>query len=167
MTTEETLTLANDLLVNWVWSAESERPEPNRLDVRLLSSTDLMPMVVGLRVQRLGYLAAITGLDPGPESDEMEVLYHFCAGQAVVTLRVSIPREGGAVATLSDVIPSAEVYERELSEMFGVAVTGLRKPQHLYLPDDWPDGVYPLLKDADLSALPAAMPAALPNISKE
>ena len=41
MTTEETLTLANDLLVNWVWSAESNRPEPNRLDVRLLSSTDL------------------------------------------------------------------------------------------------------------------------------
>ena len=53
MTTEETLTLANDLLVNWVWSVESNRPEPNRLDVRLLSSTDLMPMVVGLRVQRL------------------------------------------------------------------------------------------------------------------
>jgi Ni,Fe-hydrogenase III component G len=150
--TEEILTLANDLLVNWVWSAESDRPEPHRLDVRLLSPGDLVPMTVALRVQRLGYLAAITGLDPGPESEELEVLYHFCAGQAVITLRVSIPRVGGAVATLSEVIPSAEAYERELSEMFGVAVTGLRKPQHLYLPDDWPDGVYPLLKDADLAA---------------
>jgi Ni,Fe-hydrogenase III component G len=156
--TEDILTLANDLLVNWVWAAESNRPELNRLDVSLLSPDDLVPMTVALRVQRLGYLAAITGLDPGPESEELEVLYHFCAGQAVITLRVSIPRAGGAVATLSEVIPSAEVYERELSEMFGVAVTGLRKPQHLYLPDDWPEGVYPLLKDVDLTALPVASP---------
>jgi Ni,Fe-hydrogenase III component G len=157
-TTEEALTRANELLVNWMWSAESNRPEPDRLDVTLSTPADLVPMVVALRVQRLGYLAAITGLDPGPETGRLEILYHFCAGQAVITLRVSVPREGGAVATLSEVIPSAGVFERELAEMFGVTVTGLRKPPHLYLPDDWPEGVYPLLKDFDpQAALPQGL----------
>jgi Ni,Fe-hydrogenase III component G len=151
-TTEEALTRANSLLVNWLWTAESRRPEPNRLDVTLSTPADLVPMVVALRVQRLGYLAAITGFDPGPETGQLEVLYHFCAGEAVITLRVTVPREGGSVATLSEVIPSAEVFERELIEMFGVTVAGLRKPQRLYLPDDWPEGVYPLRKDFDPQA---------------
>jgi Ni,Fe-hydrogenase III component G len=31
--------------------------------------------------------------------------------------------------------------------MFGVTVVGLRNVEHLYLPDDWPAGVYPLRKD--------------------
>jgi len=43
-------------------------------------------------------------------------------------------------------------YERELLEMFGVAVTGLADTSHLFLPDGWPDGVYPLLKDVDAQA---------------
>jgi Ni,Fe-hydrogenase III component G len=157
-TTEEALTRANSLLVNWLWTAESRRPEPNRLDVTLSTPADLVPMVVALRVQRLGYLAAITGFDPGPETGQLEVLYHFCAGEAVITLRVTVPREGGSVATLSEVVPSAGVFERELAEMFGVTVTGLSKPPHLYLPDDWPEGVYPLRKDFDpQAALPQGL----------
>jgi Ni,Fe-hydrogenase III component G len=154
MTTEEALALASELLVNWVWLTEAQRPEPHRLDVALSSPTDLVPMVVGLRVKRLGYLSAITGCDLGPEADQLEVLYHFCVAGAVITLRLRIPREGGSVPTLSNVIPSAEVYERELSEMFGITVTGLRQPHRLYLPDDWPEGVYPLRKDFDSQAVP-------------
>ncbi len=33
--------------------------------------------------------------------------------------------------------------------MFGITVIGLRNPAHLYLPDDWEDGVYPLRKEFD------------------
>lgn len=149
MTLEETLTLARELLVNWFWTVEASEPEPNRLDVTLTTPADLVPMVTALRVKRLGYLAAITGCDLGPEVGQLEVLYHFCAGSAVITLRVRLPREGATIASLSDVIPSAESFERELAEMFGVTVEGLRRPERLYLPDDWPEGVYPLRKDVD------------------
>ncbi|MBN1964802.1 MAG: NADH-quinone oxidoreductase subunit C [Anaerolineae bacterium] len=146
MSTEATLTLAKDLL-SWVGKVELSQPEPDRLDATLASSDDLVSMVTALRVKRLGYLAAITGLDLGPEAGEMEVLYHFCPGAATITLRVRVPREGATVPTLSIIIPVAESFERELSEMFGITVTGLRNPERLYLADDWPAGLYPMRKD--------------------
>ncbi len=153
--TLETLALAKEITTSWFWTLEMEEPEPNRLDVRLALADDLVSIVTALRVKRLGYLSAITGLDLGPEAAELEVLYHFCAGAAVITLRVRLPREAPVVPTLSEIIPSAEVFERELSEMFGITITGLANPQRLYLPEDWPDAVYPLRKDFNIELLAA------------
>jgi NADH:ubiquinone oxidoreductase subunit C len=147
MNIDEILETAGKLVAEW--TKEAERPEPNRLDVTLTRPDDLVPSVTALRVKRLGYLSAITGIDLGAEAGEVEVLYHFCTGTAVVTLRVRTPREEASVPTLCDIIPSAEPFERELSEMFGVTVVGTPNPEHIYLPDDWPDGVYPLRKDFD------------------
>jgi Ni,Fe-hydrogenase III component G len=149
MNTEETLALAKEITSSWFWPLEIEQPEPNRLDVRLASGDDLVSIVTALRVKRLGYLAAITGLDPGVELDHLEVLYHFCTGAVVITLRVNVPRRAPTVPSLSQIIPSAEIFERELSEMFGVTITGLRTPDRLYLPDDWPAELFPLRKDYD------------------
>jgi Ni,Fe-hydrogenase III component G len=149
ITTEEALTIATEFAENWLWTTETARPEQNRLDVTLTKPDDLVPIVVGLRVKRLGYLSAITGLDLGPEVGELELLYHFCVAAAVITLRLRIPRENGSTPSLCEVIPSAEAFERELSEMFGVTVVGLRNPEHLYLPDDWAEDQYPLRKDFD------------------
>jgi NADH:ubiquinone oxidoreductase subunit C len=148
-TVDEVLNVVTELAERWTWKMETRRPEPNRIDVLLPSAADLVPFVVGLRVQRLGYLSTITGLDPGPEAGQLELLYHFCPGSAVITLRLKVPREGGQVPTLTDIIPSAESSEREVREMFGVAFDGLRNQDPLYLPDDWPAGLFPLRKDFD------------------
>lgn len=153
MNTEETLNLASEVVRAWDWTSQVERPRPGQLDVYITSMKELVPVVVGLRVKRLGYLAAIVGLDHGPEANELEVLYHFCPGDALIALRVRLPRQGAVLPSLSEVIPSAEVFERELAEMFGIEITGLKNPERLYLPDDWPDGVYPLRKDFDPGAL--------------
>jgi len=153
MNTKEALEIGRQIAEEWVWKMETDAPEPNRLDVTLTSIDDLVPMVVALRVKRLGYLAAITGLDLGSESGELEVMYHFCTAAAVITLRVRVSREQASVPSLCSVIPSAEAFERELSEMFGVEVTGLPNPLRLYLPDDWPENVYPLRKDMDEETL--------------
>lgn len=153
MNTEEILTLAAQVVSAWDWTSEAVRTRPDQLDVKITSLAELHPVVVGLRVKRLGYLAAIVGLDLGAEANEMEVLYHFCPGDAVIALRVRVPRQGAVLPSLSDVIPSAEVFERELSEMFGIQISGLRNPQRLYLPDDWPADVYPMRKDFDPSIL--------------
>lgn len=151
--TAKALGLAKEITTSWFWSLEIEEPEPNRLDVKLASADDLVSLVTALRVKRLGYLSAITGLDPGLEVEQLEVLYHFCAGAAVITLRVSVPRHMPVVPSLSQIIPSAEVFERELKEMFGVTVSGLPITDYLYLPDDWPDATYPLRKDFDLALI--------------
>jgi NADH:ubiquinone oxidoreductase subunit C len=144
---EEILRIVSELAASWTWKMETRQPEPNRIDVVLPSPADLVPFVVGLRVQRLGYLSTITGLDPGVDSGHLELLYHFCPGPAVINLRLTIPRDGARVPTLTEIIPSAESAEREVREMFGITFDGLRNADPLYLPDDWPAGVYPLRKD--------------------
>jgi Ni,Fe-hydrogenase III component G len=153
MNTKEALALANEIVKSWDWETEIGEPEPNRLDVNLKSPEDLLPIVVALRVKRLGFLSAITGLDAGSETGLLEVLYHFCAAAAVITLRIKLPRNNAVVQSLCEIIPSAETFERELSEMFGVEITGLTNPEYLYLPDDWPEGIYPLRKDFTPQAL--------------
>jgi len=151
--TAEALALAKEITTAWFWALETSEPEPNRLDVKLASASDLISVVTAMRVKRLGYLSAITGLDGGPESDQLEVLYHFCTGAAVITLRVALPRHEAIVPSLSEIVPSAEVMERELTEMFGVTVSGLPNVGHLYLPEEWPEATYPLRKDLDLETI--------------
>jgi Ni,Fe-hydrogenase III component G len=147
MNTDTALKTAGDLLA--AWTIETVTPEANRLDV-VVDATNLLAAVKALDGARWGYLAGITGLDLGVEAGQLEVLYHFCAGAAVVTLRVHLPRDQAAVPSICDLLPAASFYERELREMMGVDVVGLTNLDHLFLPDDWPDGVYPLRKDAVL-----------------
>ena len=94
-----------------------------------------------------GYLITITGLDLGPEAGDIEVLYHFAAGAAVVTLCVKVGRETAVVPSVCPIIPSASFFERELSEMLGITVQNTPNTDRLFLPDNWPDGVYPLRKE--------------------
>jgi Ni,Fe-hydrogenase III component G len=77
----------------------------------------------------------------------MEVLYQFCEGAAVLTLRVMIDRESAVIPTVCCLIPSASFFERELGEMFGITIEGTPNTERLFLPDEWPVGVYPLRKD--------------------
>ena len=130
------------------------QPEPNRLDVTV-AVTDLLAAAGALAETHWGYLAAITGLDAGPKAGYLECLYHFCSAAAVLTVRVRLPRDGPVAPSLCGIIPAASLFERELSEMFGVTFSGSPDTARLFLPDDWPAGIYPLRKDAQLPG-PAA-----------
>ncbi len=153
MNTQEILDLATGIVSSWDWATEVSRPNPKQLDVKVRQLNELVPIIVALRVKRLGYLSAIVCLDLGPEANEMEVIYDFCPGDAVIALRVRVPRDRASLPSLCEVVPGAEVYERELHEMFGIDMVGLTTPDRLYLPDDWPAGVYPMRRDFDPRAL--------------
>lgn len=150
MTTEETLAKAADIIKPW--TKESTTPEEGRLDV-VLETADLLPAVDALMQAPWGYLASITALDYGPEENRMECIYHFCKDAAVLGLRMDVGRDAPQVPSVCGLIPSASFFERELSEMFGITVTDTPVPDRLFLPDDWPDGVYPLRKDFDISQI--------------
>ena len=140
-----TLELARMLLLHW--QADFRTPEANRLDVPI-SAPELQTAVSALLAGPWGYLAGSTGLD---HSDALELLYHFADGAVIVTLRVSLPRTTPTVASICRLVPAASVFEREVSELFGVTFRGAPDTSRLFLPDDWPEGVYPLVKDAVLA----------------
>ncbi|MBA4399475.1 MAG: hypothetical protein C0396_06365 [Anaerolinea sp.] len=130
------------------------RPQPERLEVSI-HPDDLLAAVRALVDESWGYLSAIVGLDrPGQPVTQgesqaegaIDVLYLFCSGAAVVTLRITLPYSQAAIPTISGITPTAMLYEWELREMLGVEVIGLRVTGHLILADDWPAGVYPLRK---------------------
>ncbi|HAL15374.1 MAG TPA: hypothetical protein DCP32_01070 [Anaerolineaceae bacterium] len=130
------------------------RPQPERLEVNI-HPDNLLAAVRALVDESWGYLSAIVGLDrpaqlaaegmSQPES-AIDVLYLFCSGAAVVTLRITLSYSQAVIPTISGIAPTAMLYEWELREMFGVEVVGLRVTGHLILADDWPAGVYPLRK---------------------
>jgi Ni,Fe-hydrogenase III component G len=147
MNTDMAMNTAKSLLADWI--IETNTPEPDRLDIKI-ETKHLLGAVTALDAARWGYLAGITGLDLGTQVGQIEVLYHFCAGAAVLTLRVCVTRDHAAVPSITSVLPAASFYERELREMMGIELVGLSNIDRLFLPDDWPDQVYPLRKDAEL-----------------
>ncbi|MFN8398500.1 MAG: NADH-quinone oxidoreductase subunit C [Anaerolineales bacterium] len=144
MNIEERLAQAESLLAPW--NKETIHPESNRVDV-VITSEDLRPAVSALHETHWGYLSAITGMDLGVDS-QLEILYHFCSGAAITSLRIRLPRSYEvSLSSISDIIPPASLFERELHEMLGVEITGASLYDRLFLPDDWPDEVYPMRAD--------------------
>lgn len=147
MSTQNYLEHAESLLARW--TRQLNQFQPNRIDFDI-EPRDLLAAVTSLVDARWGYLAAITGLDPGVDTRKLWVLYHFAEGAAVVTLRVAVSREYPALPTIRKLVPLAAIYEQELSEVLGVTITGAPQAGRLFIPDDWPEGVYPLRKDFQL-----------------
>jgi NADH-quinone oxidoreductase subunit C len=93
----------------------------------------------------LWHLSTITGQDTGRE---IQLLYHFWDGHGL-TLCTSLPREEACIPTITDLIPGAAFYEREVSEMLRVTFAGYQGPDVLLLPDDW-NGEAPLRSEFSL-----------------
>ena len=148
MNIEQNLQAAEKVLAPWM--KETLHPEANRVDI-VVQSDDLRAATSALHEAHWGYLSAITGLDLGTESGQLEALYHFCSGPAIVSLRIRVPRENTAIPSIADILSPATFFERELSEMLGFKIEGLDESDRLFIPDDWPADVYPLRSDFEVA----------------
>jgi len=130
------------------WAEEMKQPEEGRLDV-YLPSEKIVKAVEALVNTGVWHLSAITGLDI-PQTQEtdgqIELIYHFCQKSVITSLRIRVPYGAPMAPSICKVIPAAVLYEREVVEFFGVILDGIPMRERLLLPDDWPDGVYPLRK---------------------
>jgi len=108
-------------------------------------------------VNRLGFkhLSTITGIDLGKE---LEVIYHLSYKGAIeLSLKVSLPKNEAKLPTVTDVIPGALLYEREVHDLLGVIFEGHPDLSPLLLPEKWPRDVYPMRKEENLESLRKAI----------
>jgi len=89
-----------------------------------------------------------TGID---SDDCFEILYHYACDEIghVVTVKTFIrDRENPAVESIAQFLPGAEWIEREIHDVLGIDFKNHPDMRRLILADDWPEGVYPLRKEA-------------------
>ena len=118
----------------------------------------LKPAVQALIDIRFPHLSVIAANDLG---ESIRLLYIFSLyygevkGEFMVTLAVTLPKSDLTVPTISDLIPGAVFGEREKQEFLGVKVTRIPDGRRLFLPEDFPEGVYPWRKDG--TGIPESM----------
>ena len=103
-----------------------------------------------VRALREDILAAQHGFSDlcGVEREEgLEAIYRFfvVTERLQIVVRVRLARDKPVLPTLTHLYAGASWPEREISEMFGIQVTGHPDMRHLLLPEGW-EG-YPLRKD--------------------
>jgi formate hydrogenlyase subunit 5 len=93
-------------------------------------------------------ISAITGVDLG---ETIEIMYHIRTRGIILTIRTQIPKKDPQIRTVTDILPGANFHEREVADLFGVTFEGHPNPGRLILSEEWPRGLFPLRKDAEIT----------------
>jgi len=92
-----------------------------------------------------GSLCTVTGLDMG---DRFELIYHLARdGGVILSLRESAPKSDPVFDTGTDLYKGGVLYELEARNLLGLTVRGIPEDIRYPLPDNWPEGQYPLRKE--------------------
>ena len=83
----------------------------------------------------VGYrLVTISALD---SKGCFNILYHFDK-DGINTFKVLVSEKKPFIKSITDIFPSAEFYEREIYDFFGIEFEGNPRLHHkMFLPDDW------------------------------
>ena len=98
-----------------------------------------------------GWMSLIAGNDERPLNGHFAVYYALSmegAEKSYVTIRALVPPASMEFPSVTSKVRAAVWGERELRDMFGLRPVGLADERRLVLPDDWPEDLYPLRKDA-------------------
>jgi len=92
------------------------------------------------------HIVTITGVDLG---EDIELIYHLAPDNRtwLLNVRTKVPKKNPVIQTIIDILPGAVFYEREVNDLLGVKFEGHEIVGHFILPDDWPEGEYPLRKE--------------------
>ena len=106
-------------------------------------------IAVAQAVQAAGYnfLEDVTAVDWYPSEPRFQITYHILSHsfKARVRLLVRLDSLEVSVDSITPVWPSANFYEREVFDLFGVRFIGHPNMRRMLLPEDW-EG-HPLRKD--------------------
>ena len=111
----------------------------------------LIPTLKRLVEIHYPHVSVIAFCDTGAQ---VELMYHFHVywgiphEEILVTLAVALDKTDLKVPTITGIIPGALTSEREKQEMLGIEVVDIPDSRRLFLPEDFPVGVFPWRKDA-------------------
>ena len=90
------------------------------------------------------HFTSINGADLGEDYIELTYFMWLLPQKIRVAIRTRVPKSDLRIQSAVSVMPATILYEREVHEMLGVVFEGHPKLERLFLPEDWPEGVYPL-----------------------
>jgi NADH-quinone oxidoreductase subunit C len=92
-------------------------------------------------------LSTVTGVDRYPAEPRFEIVYHLqsITKKQWLRLKARVSSEAGEIESATQVYGSANWYEREVFDLFGVRFLNHPNLTRIMMPDDW-EG-YPLRKD--------------------
>jgi len=96
---------------------------------------------------RFNYLSDVTCVDWYPNEPRFEVVYQLLslASKLRVRLKVKLDGADAVLDTVTPVWASANYFEREVMDLFGVKFEGHPYPRRIMMPEDWQG--HPLRKD--------------------
>jgi NADH-quinone oxidoreductase subunit C len=100
-------------------------------------------------VQQAGYnfLEDVTAVDWYPSEPRFQITYHILSMSMKQRIRliVRLDSDDAAVDSITPVWPSANFYEREVFDLFGVHIADHPNLKRIMMPEDW--NGHPLRKD--------------------
>jgi NADH-quinone oxidoreductase subunit C len=100
-------------------------------------------------VQQAGYefLEDVTAVDWYPSEPRYQITYHILSMSLKQRIRLVVRLDGedAAVDSITPVWPSANFYEREVFDLFGVHIGDHPNLRRIMMPEDW--NGHPLRKD--------------------
>jgi len=106
------------------------------------------------------YLRVIAGVDERLIKGVFSSYYVFGLDNIGLNIIITtyMDPENPSIYTIADIAPSADWYELEMYDLLGIRVKN-RQLYRFVLPEDWPEGLYPLRKDVAHNIRPPPTPA--------
>ncbi|TFH37668.1 MAG: NADH-quinone oxidoreductase subunit C, partial [Anaerolineales bacterium] len=88
---------------------------------------------------QFNFLAALTAVDYWPDEPRFKIVYQLYSlpNKVFVGLNVPVPGEDPTIDTVESIFPNANWHERELFDMFGIAIKGHSDLRRIIMPHDW------------------------------
>ncbi|MBD3171241.1 hypothetical protein GF326_02090 [Candidatus Bathyarchaeota archaeon] len=118
----------------------------------------LLEVIEYLRDEGFVHITTITAVDV---EEHFDIVYHLRNQGFALNLKVAVPKDDPKIPTITEILPGATLYEREVNDLMGVFPEGHPNPARLILDYDWPEEVYPLRKDMSIESLKEAADKAI------
>jgi len=111
------------------------------------------------------YLSDIFGADRFTSVNRFEVIYNMVSlkDQIRLFVKVFLEEDKPEIASVTDIWKSANWFEREVFDMFGINFTGHPDLRRIYMPEDY--DYYPMRKEFPLLGIPGSieLPSTTPD----